>query len=413
MRSTRAAFHVWLVTRFVMAGRRLLNLPSMLSLIGMAVGVACLTVAMAVVSGYEVTLKTAIIDVFGHVQLVRRGEKTQNVEAILSDIKRAAPEAETFTPFVNIEGLVVGGGKLSGVVMQGVDSKTVEKVLNIRGRLIQGEFTFEPRGGVPTAMVGKALAKKFNLKVGEPFKIVIPTLAKSDSTSFSPKVQSYILAGVLDLGKAEYDERTVLTDLRAAQAFAGVGENFSGIRIKLKDASAAPEVAVRLQRILGPGFWTMDWTEVNKNLFEAVKIERVAIFFVILIMVIAACFNIASGLFVSVLQRYADISILRAMGFSKRDVARVFVYQGLFFGLVGTGAGLVFGAILGVAFVVAQKFIVLLPVEAYRLDHVGIDLRPTDAIAIVVAATVICLLSTLIPARRGANLDPVEGLRYE
>lgn len=406
-------FHAWLAVRFVTAGKRLLTLPSMLSLTGMAVGVACLTVAMAVVSGYESTLKSAIIDVFGDVQLVRRGEKTQNVEAILGQIKEIAPEAEAFTPFVTLEGLVAGGGKLTGVSIQGIDAKTVEKVLHVRSRVIAGEFDFEPKNGLPAALVGKALAKKFDLKVGQPFKVVIPTLSKSDSTSFSPKIQTYRLAGVLDLGKADYDERTVMIDLRSAQAFAGIGENFSGIRIKLSDHAAAPAVASRLARKLGPQYWTMDWTEVNKNLFEAVKIERIAIFFVILIMVIAACFNIASGLFVSVLQRYSDISILRAMGFSRGDVARVFIYQGLFFGIAGTVAGLILGVLLAVAFVVAQKFVVLLPVEAYRLDHVGIELRPWDALAIVVAATVICLLSTLVPARRGAQLDPVEGLRYE
>jgi lipoprotein-releasing system permease protein len=390
-----------------------MSLPSMLSLLGMAVGVACLTVAMAVVSGYESTLKESIIDVFGDVQLVRRGEKTQNVEAILGQIKDVAPEAQTFTPFVFIEGLVAGGGKLSGVSIQGIDSKTVERVLHVRNRVIDGDFDFTPKDGMPAALVGKALAKKFGLKVGAPFKIVIPTLSKSDSTNFSPKIQSYMLAGILDLGKADYDERTVMIDLRSAQTFAGIGENFSGIRIKLADHSLAPQVAARLSRKLGPQYWAMDWTEVNKNLFEAVKIERVAIFFVILVMVIAACFNIASGLFVSVLQKYSDISILRAMGFAQKDVLRVFVSQGLFFGVVGTVLGLILGVLLAVAFVIAQKFVVLLPVEAYRLDHVGIEIRAWDTFAIIVAATGICLLSTLIPARRGSRLDPVEGLRYE
>lgn len=395
------------------AGRSLLTLPAILSLLGMAVGVACLTVAMAVVSGYETTLKDAIIDVFGDVQLVRRGERTQNVEAILDRVRKVAPEIEAFTPFVFIEGLVAGGGKLTGVSIQGIDAKSVEKVLNIRGRLIKGEFSFEPKNNMPVALAGKALVKKFNLKVGEPFKVVIPTLSKTDSTNFSPKIQSYVLGGVLDLGKADYDERTVMIDLRSAQSFASIGENFSGLRLKLGDHDQARLVAARLSRELGSQYWIMDWTEVNKNLFEAVKIERIAIFFVILIMVIAACFNISSGLFISVLQRYSDISILRAMGLAKSDVTKIFVYQGLFFGVVGTLSGLVLGCLLGVAFVVAQKYVVLLPVEAYRLDHVGIEIRALDAVAIIAASILICLASTIVPARRGAQLDPVEGLRYE
>ena len=406
-------FHLWLVNRFVTSGRRLLNLPSMMALVGMALGVASLTVAMAVVSGYESTLRNAIVDVFGHVMVVRRGEKAQNVEAILASLKEAVPEAKTFTPFVNLEGMIVGGGKLAGVSIQGVDPKTVEKVLNISSRVIQGKFDFESKSGTPVAFVGKALAKRFDLKVGEPFKVVIPTPSRTDSTNFAPKVQPYVLGGILDLGKAEYDERTIITDLKSAQAFAGIGENFSGIRLRLSDASLASEASLKIARKLGPQYWTMDWSEVNKNLFEAVKIERVAIFFVILIMVIAASFNITSNLFVSVLQKYSDISILRAMGFSGRDVSRVFVLQGLFFGLLGTFAGLILGLLLAWAFVIAQRYVVLLPVEAYRLDHVGVELRAFDLLCIILASVAICLFATVIPARRGAKLDPVEGLRYE
>lgn len=375
--------------------------------------VACLTVAMAVVSGFETTLERAIIDVVGHVQVIRRAPSSQNIESILADIKKAAPEVVAYTPFINVEGIVIGSGKLSGTMIQGIDPQSVDKVLGIQNRVIQGKFDLKPQNGLPAALAGKALVKKFGLKVGEPFKVVIPVPSRSDSTNFSTRVQSYVLTGVLDLGRAEYDERAIVVDLRVAQEFAGVGDNFSGIRIKLQDSKTAMDVATRITRELGPNYLTMDWTEVNKNLFEAIKIERVAIFFVILVLVIAACFNISSGLFVSVLQRYGDISILRAMGFSRSDISKVFVFQGLFFGVVGTVAGLILGLLLGLAFVIAQKYVVLMPVEAYRLDHVGIDIRWADCLAVVVAAIIICLLSTLIPARRGARLDPVEGLRYE
>lgn len=413
MKLPRLGFHLWLATRFVTAGRSLLTLPSILSLTGMTVSVACLTVAMAVVSGYETTLERAIIDVVGHVQVIRRAPTSQNIERILGDIKKVAPESEAYTPFINVEGIVVGAGKLSGVLIQGIDPESVEKVLGIHKRVIHGKFDLRPQDGMPAALAGKALVKKFGLKVGEPFKVVIPVPSRSDSTNFSTRVQNYVLTGVLDLGKAEYDERAIMVDMRAAQEFAGVGDNFSGIRIKLNDAKIAADVATRIARELGLNYLVMDWSEVNKNLFEAIKIERAAIFFVILVLVIAACFNISSGLFVSVLQRYSDISILRAMGFSQNDVSKVFVFQGLFFGVVGTVAGLILGLLLGLAFVHAQKYVVLMPVEAYRLDHVGIDVRWVDCLAVVVASTVICLLSTLIPARRGAKLDPVEGLRYE
>jgi lipoprotein-releasing system permease protein len=406
-------FHLWLVYRFTASGRRLLNTAAILSLIGMALGVASLTVAMGVVAGFQSTLRSAIVDVFGDVVVIRRGEHQQNVEEILAKVKSAAPEVRTFTPFVRVEGLLVGGGKLTGIELQGFDPKSVDEVLRIRPRVIEGAFALGEKDGVSQALVGKAIAKRFGLKVGQEFKIVMPVSSTQDSTGFSPKVKSFLLSGILDLGKADYDERFVVSDLKSVQKFADIGDGFSGIRIKISDSSLAPSVSSRIAQELGSGYFVSDWTEVNRNLFEAVAIERVVIFFVIMIMVIAASFNIASNLFVSVLKKYADISILRALGFTQRDVMRVFMTQGLFFGAVGVVAGLILGLIFSLLFVIVQKFFVLLPVETYRVDHIGVVLRPTDLLLIVSVAMVVCLISTIIPARRGAKLDPVEGLRYD
>jgi lipoprotein-releasing system permease protein len=406
-------FHLWLVYRFMTSGRRLLNLTSIMSLVGMALGVAALTVAMGVVSGFETSLKAAVTDVFGHILIVRRSDKPQTVEGILSKVKKVAPEVLTYTPFITLEGIIAAPGKLAGVVVQGVDPKTVEQVLHIRSRLIKGTFAFGLKDGNSIALVGKSLAKRFDLKIGQTFKVVLPTPSKSDSTDFTPRVQTYVLGGVLDLGKVEYDERFIVTDLPSAQRLAGVGDFFSGIRVRIQDPEKAPAVAIKIAHELGTQYWTEDWTEVNKNLLEAIKIEKPVIFFVILIMVIAASFNIASNLFVSVLQKYGDISILRAMGFTGKDVTRVFIYQGLFFGFIGTGLGLLLGLLLCLLFVVVQKFVILLPADVYKIDQVGVELRFLDLAAIIGTTVVICLVSTLVPARRGARLDPVEGLRYE
>ena len=407
-------FHLWLVRRFVFSDRRLLTPAGFMSILGMALGVASLLVAMGVVSGFEQTLRTAIIDVFGDVMLVHKGEKVQSLEAMLGEIKKIAPEAKTFTPFVELEGIVVGHGQLSGVIIQGFDPETVEKVLNLRTHIVRGEFKLGPgEGGVPRALIGKTLAKKYALEIGQGFKAVLPTPSKTNASEFAPKIMSFIVAGVLDLGKADYDERYVVTDLQAAQEFAGMGENFSGIRIKLENSDSAREVSGRLQSQLGPQYWTKSWPEVENNLFRAVTFERIAIFIIILTIVVVASFNIASNLFVNVLKRTADISILRALGFTRKDVQTVFVLNGLMIGAIGAFSGLLLGLVFCWAFVEVQKYFVILPAETYRIDHIGVELRALDVLAIVGVSMLICLLATLWPARKGAALNPVEGLRYE
>jgi lipoprotein-releasing system permease protein len=407
-------FQAWLVYRFVTSGRGLLNLPSVMSLLGMTLGVASLVVAMGVISGFENTLREAVTDVFGHVLVIRQNQdSTANAATLISQVKHLSPHVQFATPFVQFEGVLAHNQKISGVLIQGLDLNTVDHVLRMRNRVISGEFSFAPKDEAAGVLIGKALQKRFDLKLGDVFRIVLPSPSRESSTQFKPKVRSFVLRGVLDLGKNDYDERYIVTDIRTAQDFADLGDGFSGLRLRLDDEKLAPQVSSLLAQSLGHGFWTMDWIEVNRNLFEAVRIERQVIFFVLLIMVIAASFNISSNLFVSVLQKFSDISVLKAMGCSSRDILRVFTLQGLFFGAVGTGIGLILGFILCLAFLLIQKIWVILPADIYKLDHIGLEIRWVDLLSIVGSAFFICLISTLTPAWRGSKLNPVEGIRYE
>ncbi len=406
-------FHFWIVKRLVASGRRLLSLVSVMSLVGMTLGVACLVVAMAVTSGFENTLKQAVIDVFGHVLVVRQTDHPQTLEEVAAKMKKIAPSIVAYTPFYQFDGVLAYDKRITGVVVQGLELDSVESVLNIRSRIIQGKFDFNSSDGGIKALIGKGIAKKFSLKVGDEFKIVLPSPSKQSTTDFSPKVRSFKVAGILDLGKNEYDERYIVTDLKSAQNFAGVGDNFSGIRLRLKNEKKASEVAQALSEGLGSTYWTMSWKDVNKNLFEAIGIERITIFFVLLVMVLAASFNISSNLYVSVLQKYREISIFKAIGFSSRDIQKLFSFHGLLLGLIGIVFGVALGLLLCLLFVVAQKFFVILPGDVYRLDNIGVDIRFIDMAAIIGSAVLICLVSSLAPAFRGAKLKPVEGLRYE
>jgi lipoprotein-releasing system permease protein len=390
-----------------------LGLTGWISLVGLILGVACLVVSMAVVSGFESTLRRSVSDATGHVQIMRAlvGRSADN--SLVDKVKAVEPDFVAATRVLWVESVAVAHGQITGALVQGLDPATVHDVLRLESHLREGELNLGEKDGVPSALVGKGLAEKFGLKVGETFRVVVPLMSELDPNSFRRNVGTFRVAGILDLGKFEFDERLVLTSLAAAQNVADVGDRDSGILVRLKDYEKARESATVIARQLGPSYRVRDWRELNENIFEAVKIERVVLFFVILIIVLAAAFNVSSSLFISVVQRYPEIGILKAMGMKPRDLVAIFSLQGLILGLLGCLGGFVLGGILCVGFWIGEKSFQLLPGSVYKLDHIDLVIRFWDVSAIFVVTLLICGLATLAPAFQGAKLTAVEGLRYE
>jgi lipoprotein-releasing system permease protein len=364
---------------------------------------------MAMVSSYETTMVSAIVDVFGHVLVVNQSEESVPLEKIQRRIMSIRPDVTGITPFINFEGIVVGQGKLNGVVAQGVDPETVDRVLRLRPRIVRGAFSL----GENRAIVGKELARRYGLEIGSELKLVLPRPLAQETSGFESKVARFTVSGIIDLGKYDYDERTVITSIDDARKVLGISAPFVGLRLKLADEKNTFEARTDFKRQLGEDWWVSDWTEGNRNILRAIKYERVPIFLVIFIMVIAASFNVSSNIFIGVLRRTMDLSVLRALGLSARDVAWIFRVQGALFGLIGMLLGFVLGGVLGGVFVLAQRYFVILPPDVYKISHVGVEFHVLDAVAIAVAAVLICLVAALAPAAKAAKLVPVEGLRHE
>lgn len=404
-------YQLWVVWRLMKSSRHFWSLTTILSLVGMMLGVASLVVAMSVVSGYETTLKHTVIDVVGHLLVMKRGEEDQR--AALQEIKPYVVGLKASTPFLYSEAVLAHEGQISGVIVEGVEEETVHEVLNLKGRLIAGEFDLSSKDGISGALIGKALMKKHDLKLGDVFRVVTPIAEEFDPSHFRPHMERLYVAGVLDLGRHDYDSRYVITDLAVAQAFAQVGDRVSGYRLRLENDKDTRQSSLQILNALGYSYWTRDWQEVNRNLFEAVRLEKVVIFFVLLIMVVAASFNISSTLFVSVVQKFHDISVLKTLGASPGLILRIFTLQGLLIGFIGSLLGLALGLLACYMFLFAQDKWGLISGEIYKLDKIYVELRWLDLAAIFFASLLICFVTTLAPALRGAKLPPVEGLRYE
>jgi lipoprotein-releasing system permease protein len=387
----------------------------MLSVLGVGLGTAALFISMAVVSGYESSLRTSVVKVQGHMTIRKRGGISENIESTENQIRDFLPSLAAMTPFVEVEGLMVGKGQLTGVLIGGFSPQTVGLVLDVGSSLTKGKLNLTPGDEAvpPGAVIGKGLASRFNLELGDEFRLVIPVSNSRYSSGFKPKSKKFQVMGVMNLGRLDYDSRLILTNLEAAQSFGEKQEEIDGWRLKLNDEKMAPNLSDKLEEELGYPYWVRSWYDANRNLFQAVRYEKAVIFIVVVLMVIAAAFNVSSTLFLNVVRRYSQISIMKALGVTNGFIMRLFVAHGFLIGILGSLLGVGIGWAGCRLFEWAERTYTLIPGEVYKLDYIKLEIRPTDVILVIGVTMLICLISTLAPARRGAKLLTVEGLRYE
>lgn len=396
----------------------LFSLSGLNALVGLILGVACLVVSMAVMSGFESTLQKSVSDVTGHVQVLIRSAEIQAQENSKEDLTQKIKEVESSliaaTRFTYVEAVVAHQGKISGVILQGLDPVDALQVLHLTPRIRLGQFDLSfDQVEFPKALIGVGLAEQMGLEIGDTFRIVMPLRNELDPNQFRRKLGTLQVSGIMDFGKHEFNQRMILTSLQATQQLAEIGSRYSGLLLRFKDFEKAPLIAQNLDREMGPGFAIRDWRESNKNIFDAVGYERVIVFFVISVIVIAAAFNVASALFINVISRYSQIGLLKALGMSEKKILRIFQIQGLLLGLFGLTGGFLLGNLLcfGVTWI-ESKYNVL-PGSIYKLDQIDLAIRFGDSFAIVTVTMLICFIATWAPARKGARMAPLEGIKND
>ncbi len=405
--SAQLQFKMWVAYRLLFSKSFLRNGSAPLAFLGLVLGVAALVASMAVMSGFEETLKSALTDVTGHIQVVRRGKLVDDWSEFAKKLKANEPKIQSMMRFAYAEAVLASQGQVSGVLFQGVESAEMKNVLHLENRIKQGSLLLN----TDHVVIGVGLAKRFQLKINDSIFIVVPLATPFEKSGFRRQVKQFVVAGVLDFGKNDWNERLVIGDLKALQDLTEIGNRYTGAFLKLDTRDSSRQASFKLSEKLGNGYAVTDWYDVNRNLFEAVKIERVIIFFVVFIIVIVAAFNISSTLYVFIRQRYADIAILKTLGLAASDVRKLFIGQGLLVGIAGTLAGFLLGFILCLVFAVLQNRFNLISGSVYKIDEIGLQIRFLDLALIAVSTTLLCFFATLSPAIKGSQLEVVEGLK--
>lgn len=415
--------NVWLASRMMRGLEgRWLSVNGWISLFGLILGVASLVVSMAVISGFQATLRQSVVDVTGHLQIFKLDPTPEPWQSFLARLKAIDPRIESAAKFMIFEGVLAHEGRLAGVIVQGVDSAEVHHALGLERRILSGDLNLREGHGamsptqpeeLPTAVIGKGVAENFHVKVGDEIRLVVPVNTDVDSSQFQRRMGRFIVSGILDLGKYEYDQRWIITDLAAAQKLMDVGARYSGLIAKTTDVAKAREVGFLLGKSLGRHYRIRDWQEVNENLFQAIDIEKVVVFFIISIIVLAAAFNVASSLYINVVRSSAQIAILKTLGITQKSLARIFSLQGIFMGLIGTGLGFLLGLVFCWGFVNVQNEFHVIQGSVYKIDHIDLDFKFLDWLIIFVITLGICSIATWFPARRAARMSVAESIRQE
>ena len=407
-----------------------ISLITVISIVGVMIGVMTLNIVLAVMTGFEEDLRDRILGFNPHIVLVSYAGTIANPDDVVQKV-RDTPGVVAAAPLVYSQVMLSSGQSVSGVVVRGVPADMEEAVIDLKSHLTSGSLAglgapFEVpvegtekdanKDGRPDTttltgiILGGELAKQLGLAIGDPVSVVSP-LGTPSPVGPIPKVKRFVLAGTFDSGMYDYDSGLLYMGLADAQKFFGLGNAITGVEIRVQDLYGAEKVARSLEQKLGTPFRARDWMEVNRNLFLAFKLEKVVYFIVLTLIVLVAAFNIVATLIMVVMEKRKDIAILKSMGATDRSIARIFMLKGLIIGVVGTLLGVIGG--YGGCWLLRHYQFVELPKDVFYVSTLPVRVYGENFATVALVSVVICLLATIYPARQAAGLAPVEVIRYE
>ncbi|MEO0098216.1 MAG: ABC transporter permease [candidate division WOR-3 bacterium] len=380
---------------------------SLIAILGIAVGVAAITVVLSVINGFHQELKKRILGATPHIVITRyRYEPMTNFSEIEEKIK-TLPEVLHTAPFLYAKTLIKSNAASDGVVLRGILPEAERKITEIDKSIVSGHFDFSENGVV----LGIELANNLGVKVGDKLTLVSPTHRIKTPLGELPVAREYKVNGIFDCGMYDYNASFVYLSLDDMQEFLNLKDQVSGIEVKVGDIYKARSIGEKIKANLGSGFQSLDWITLNKNLFTALRLEKIVTFIVLTLIVLVAGFNIIAILTLMVIRKTKEIGILKAMGVKTSRITKTFILFGSLLGTIGSTLGVILGFI--VSFLLSRYQFIRLPGDVYFIKRLPTLLQTSDFLITFCLSLAIAILATIYPARKAAKLIPTEALRYE
>ena len=401
-------FELFVAVRYLLARRKqaFISLISLISTLGVTVGVMALLIALALMTGLQGELRDRIVGSSAHIFVQKvggYGDYSDDLERL-----RKTPQVLAAAPSINGLGMISGGSASGFVKLKGILPDMEAQVTEVEKAIKSGSLAaLAPVDGeLPGIVIGRELATSIGSFVGDRVEILSPEAGSLTPLGFMQKSQPFKVVGLFSLGLYEFDQGYAFVHLESAKRLVG-RDSIDFIELRVEDMFAAGEIADEID----DDYIAQDWSDLNQSLFSALKLEKLAISITIGLIVMVAALNIVASLVLLVMEKSRDIAILKTMGSSAASIRRIFMLQGLVIGLIGTTLGAVAGLV--VIYIVDRYELVSVPLDVYQISHVPFRLELFDFLVVVASAIVICFLATIYPSRQAAKLDPAQALRYQ
>jgi len=382
-----------------------ISINTFISIAGVALGVMTLLTVLSVMSGFHEDLQGKILGANAHIIVQNYEGRIKDYQSVREKINRIGGVADS-SPVVYGQVMLRFGNRAIGAVIRGIDPEIERDTTDILNKMKAGSVKgLSDDDTIPGIIIGREMLRNLGLIVGDEIEMISP-IGEMGPLGMIPKMKKFRVVGYFEAGMFEYDSTLAFIDIHAAQKFLGLRDEITAVEVKLDDPSRAPEIASRIENILSLPYIARDWMQMNRNLFSALKLEKIVMFIILTLIILVASFNIVSNLIMVVIEKAREIAIMKAMGATSRGVMAIFMIHGLIIGLTGTVFG-VFGGYILCELLKTYKFINL-PPDIYYLSYLPVKINIFDFMIVPAAAILISFLATIYPSWQAASCGAVE-----